>query len=168
MPGNYVKVFFIALLYAVSVGVLKAQNPIEIGKVVNKQYTLTIDTTIARKALESVLNDGTMIRSMHIESINRWHYLIAEGMHAGHAKLIAIELSYNLATQSFWANEDAGHSTCAAASCNQCVPFKENGKIIGCHCIDKQTLSNECTYKYIAKSSFYKQLVHYRSVKKNH
>lgn len=142
-----------------------AQSPIEIGKVENEKFMITADTLRLRKAIESVLNDGTHISSMHIESVNKWHYLIAEGKQSYYNKLIAIELNYNITSRTFWATENLGHKTCASAACYNCAAYKENGNIIGCHCIEQRTLSNECTYKHETKSTFYKQLTHYIKLK---
>jgi hypothetical protein len=142
-----------------------AQNPIEIGKMVNGKYVITTDTLVLRKALQSTLSDGTILTEMHIESINKWHYLVATGRLRNYQKTIAVELTYNIATQTYYATEGLAHKTCASAGCVNCVPFKENGNIIGCHCIEAGTVSNECHFKTIAFSPFYRHLKRYLSMK---
>lgn len=138
-----------------------AQKPIEIGKVINETLIVTADTLTLRKALEQTLNDGTLIHSMHIESENKWHYLVGNGTLRNYSKTIAIELSYNINTRSFWLVPEMGHKTCAAAGCVNCVTFKENGRIIGCHCREQGTVSNECTFKTVTPSPFYLKLKRY-------
>lgn len=139
-----------------------AQQPIEIGKVVNEQYVLTADTAILRKALQQTLADGTQITNMHIESVNQWHYLVGTGTIKNYSKTIAVELTYNMITRTFWIKPGMAHKTCASAGCGYCEPFKENGNIIGCHCKEQGTVSNECNFKIFPQSPFYDKLKRYR------
>ncbi|MES2560075.1 MAG: hypothetical protein V4590_10065 [Bacteroidota bacterium] len=135
-----------------------AQQPIEIGKVVKEQYVLTTDTALLRKTLQQTLADGTQINSMHIESMNQWHYLIGVGTQRNYSKTIAVELIYSMSTRTFSVKPGMAHKTCASAGCNYCEPFKENGNIIGCHCKQQGTVSNECNFKTIPLSPFYDKL----------
>ncbi|MES2778776.1 MAG: hypothetical protein V4651_02665 [Bacteroidota bacterium] len=138
-----------------------AQHPIEIGKVINEHYTLTTDTAILRKALQQTLADGTLISTMHIESANQWHYLIGTGTQKKYSNTIAVELIYNMSTRTFSVKPGMAHKTCASAGCGYCEPFKENGNIIGCHCKEQETVSNECNFKTILQSPFYVKLKRY-------
>lgn len=142
-----------------------AQQKIEIGKAINGVYQITADTTVLRKALQQTLRDGTQIDSMYIESVQQWHYLIGIGQLKGYRKLIAAQLVYDINTRTYYATEGLTHKTCASAGCTNCVPFKENGNIIGCNCKDQASVSNQCTFKTEANSLFYKQLIHYQSLK---
>lgn len=143
-----------------------AQTPHIVGKAANGTYQLTADTSILRKALEKTLADGTKILSMNIESEGKWHYLVGTGINKGYRKYIAIELEYEMGTRNFVTSETLGHKTCASAGCDSCLLFKENGNIIGCHCTDKKTVSNECNFKKVTPSAFYYELHHYYTIKK--
>lgn len=138
-----------------------AQQPLEIGKVIHEQYVITADTTFLRKALQQTLGDGTQISNMHIESVNQWHYLVGTGTLHNYAKTIAVELIYNIATRTFSVKPGMAHKTCASAGCGFCEPFKERGNIIGCHCKEQGTVSNECNFKVFPKSTFYTKLKRY-------
>ncbi len=143
-----------------------SQNKIEIGKVVNSAYIITSDTTILRKALQRTLGDGTQIMSLRIESVQAYHYLIGSGIYKGHSKLIAVQLQYDIMSRSFFAAPLLPHVTCSSAACNDCKPFKENGKIIGCKCEEKSTVSNQCNYNTIEQSLFYDNVKRYQDMKK--
>lgn len=145
---------------------LIAQQPIEVGKAIDNQYVLTADTVVLRKALQQTLGDGTSIVSMHIESVGKWHYLIGTGTQRGYPKTIAAELTYDINTRTYFAVNGLAHKTCASAGCGSCVPFKENGNIIGCHCKEVGTISNECNFKTVTNSAFYEQLKRYKGMKK--
>jgi hypothetical protein len=145
---------------------LKAQSPIEVGKAVNNTYVITADTTILRKALQNSLTDGTVIRSMRIESVGKWHYLIGVGIQKNYSKTIAVELSYNINTQTYYAVDGLAHKTCASAGCSDCDLFKEKGNIIGCHCKTENSVSNECNFKTVTQSPFYYQYSRYLKMKK--
>jgi hypothetical protein len=142
-----------------------AQQKVEIGKAVNNQYEITADTTALRKALQQTLRDGTQIDTMYIESVQQWHYLIGKGKLKDYRKLIAVQLTYDINTRTYYAVDGMSHKTCASAGCKNCVPFKENGNIIGCNCKDQSSVSNQCTFKTEPNSLFYKQLVHYLKIK---
>ncbi len=145
---------------------LFAQQSIEVGKALDNQYVITADTTVLRKALQQTLGDGTQISSMHIESVNKWHYLMGTGTQRGYSKTIAVELRYDINTRTYFAVDGLAHKTCASAGCNKCEPFTENGNIIGCRCKEAGTVSNECNFKTVAKSPFYQQLKRYKGMKK--
>ncbi len=145
---------------------MAAQAPIEIGKAENGKYIITADTAVLRKAIEQTLGDATRINNLFIESVNKWHYLMATGTQKNYTKTIAIELMYDINTRTYYAKEGLAHKTCASAGCNQCEPFKENGNIIGCHCKEQGTVSNECNFKTEIKSPFYYQLNRYLKMKK--
>lgn len=145
---------------------LMAQSPVEVGKAVNGNYIITADTSILRKALQSTLADATVITEMHIESVGKWHYLIGTGIQRTYSKTIAVELSYDINKQTYFAVEGLAHKTCASAGCTNCEPFKEKGNIIGCHCKEVSSVSNECNFKTIPQSPFYHQLGRYLRMKK--
>jgi hypothetical protein len=166
-PGNsFMKKLFAALLLSLGFIVSYAQASIEIGKAEGDQYVITADTALLRKALQQTLGDGTQIRSMHITSVNKWHYLVATGTQRNYTKTIAVELQYNIVNRTYMAAEGLGHKTCAAAACKDCSPFTENGQIIGCRCAESRTVSNECTFKSEQVSQFYNQLSRYLKMKK--
>ncbi len=164
LPGNTSNFLFILLLFCSSASI--AQTPIEVGKAAGDKYVITADTVILRKALQGALGDGTQITAMHIESVNKWHYLVGTGVQKNYPKTIAVELSYNINTQTYFATEGLAHKTCASAGCDNCEPFKEKGNIIGCHCKTVGSVSNECNFKTVANSPFYKQLARYLKMKK--
>jgi hypothetical protein len=157
------KILF-ALLLSPIFTIVSAQT-IEIGKAQGSSYVITADTSLLRKAIQQTLADGTQIQTMHIESINQWHYLIAKGTQRNYFKTIAIELQYNINTRTYFAADGLGHKTCASAACGACVPFKENGKIVGCHCSEAKSVSNECTFKTEQVSGFYNQMKRYIKMK---
>lgn len=142
-----------------------AQQKVEIGKAINNQFEITADTAALRKALQQTLRDGTQIDTMFIESVQQWHYLIGKGKLKDYRKLIAVQLVYDINTRTYYAVDGMSHKTCASAGCSNCVPFKENGNIIGCNCKDQSSVSNQCTFKTEPKSLFFKQLVHYLKIK---
>lgn len=145
---------------------LMAQSPIEVGKAANGNYIITADTAILKKALQSTLADATVITEMHIESVGKWHYLIARGVQKTYSKTIAVELSYDINKQTYFAVDGLAHKTCASAGCTNCEPFKEKGNIIGCHCKEVNSVSNECNFKTVTNSPFYYQLGRYIKMKK--
>lgn len=144
-----------------------AQTPIEVGKAVNDKYVITADTMVLRKALQSTLADGTVITTMNIESVGKWHYLIGIGTQRTYSKTIAVELQYDISTRSYFAITGLAHKTCASAGCGQCEPFKEKGNIIGCHCKTVGSVSNECNFKTVPNSPFYQQFSRYLKMKKS-
>jgi hypothetical protein len=145
---------------------LYAQKQIEIGKMRDGNYVITADTIVLRKALQSTLGDATEIKEMHIESVQKWHYLIASGVQRHYTKTIAVELFYDIATQTYFAMEGLAHKTCASAGCSSCEPFKENGNIVGCHCKTEGSISNECNFKTVKNSLFHYQMSRYLRMKK--
>jgi hypothetical protein len=140
--------------------------PIEIGKSVNGGCLISADSSILFKAIRQTLKDGSVMTEMHIESNNKWHYLVASGMQKKYTKTIAIEIWYEPNNHTFYAIDGLAHKTCASAGCNDCKLFKENGNIIGCLCKSSGTVSNGCNYKVEPKSVFYYQLKHVLSLKK--
>lgn len=159
------KKLLLTLLLSPLLSIVYAQTSIEIGKVEDDEYTITADTALLRKALQQTLADGTVIQSMHIESVNQWHYLIATGTQRNYTKTIAVALQYNINTRTFLAADGMGHKTCASAACETCSPFKENGQIVGCHCQEIKSVSNECTFKTEQSSMFFTQLRRYIKMK---
>jgi hypothetical protein len=140
--------------------------PIEIGKSVNGVYLISADSSILFKAIRQTLKDGSVMTEMHIESKNKWHYLVASGTQKNYTKTIAVEIRYEPNNQTFYAIDGLAHKTCASAGCNDCELFKENGNIIGCLCEASGTVSNGCNFKVEPKSIFYYQLKHFLSLKK--
>jgi len=159
------KQLLLALFLSPLFTAIYAQTTIEIGKAQGNTYVITADTMLLRKAIQQTMADGTQIQSMHIESINQWHYLIAKGVQRGYFKTIAIQLQYNINTRTYLAAEGLGHKTCASAACESCSPFKENGQIIGCRCAEVKSVSNECTFKSEQVSAFFNQLKRYIKMK---
>lgn len=152
-----------ALLYCGVV--LHAQTKTEIGKAVQNNYLITADTAVLRKALQATLADGTVIQHMHIESQNQFHYLVGEGMYKNFRKMIAVSLQYDITTRTYYATKGLSHVTCTSAACNTCNAFKENGKIIGCHCTEKSTISNQCNFTFKETSLFYSTFLRMMSQK---
>jgi hypothetical protein len=142
-----------------------AQNKIEIGKAVGSSYVISADTAVLRKALQRTLGDGTQIFAMHIESSNAFHYLVGTGLYKGHSKLIAAQLQYDIVSRSFFAIPLQPYVSCSSAACDNCHPFKENGRIIGCKCEEKATVSNQCNYTHVAQGSFYENVKRYEGMK---
>jgi hypothetical protein len=143
-----------------------AQNKIEVGKAIGSEYIVTGDTAILRKALQRTLGDGTQLVSLRIESVNAFHYLIGTGIYKGHGKIIAAQLQYDILSRSFFAIPNLPHVTCSSAACDHCRPFKENGRIIGCKCEEKTTVSNQCNFSAAAQSLFYENIKRYEGMKK--
>ncbi len=131
----------------------------EIGKATNSGYNITADTIVLIKAINRTLNDGTVINKLRIESVGAHHYLIAEGTYKNYSKLIAFVLSYDISTRTYFAKQNDGYVTCASAACLQCSMFKENGRIIGCKCAEKSTISNQCNFTYKPISVFYQNII---------
>jgi hypothetical protein len=153
------------LLFTSFITISYAQTSIEIGRSTGSSYVITADTPALRKALQQTLADGTIIQSMHIESINKWHYLVASGTQKKYYKTISVELTYDINTGTYSAIEGMGHRTCASAACETCTPFKENGQIIGCRCASVKSVSNECTFKAEQTSLFVSHLRRYLKLK---
>ncbi|MBP9187173.1 MAG: hypothetical protein KBG11_08765 [Bacteroidia bacterium] len=150
---SLVLVVFFGLIFNV-----KAQQ-FEIGKATDAGYSITADTAILAKAIKRTLGDGTIINSLRIESVGAHHYLVAEGTYKIFSKLIAMQLVYNIGTRTYYAKQDGGYVTCASAACLNCSLFKENGKIIGCKCSEKSTISNQCNFTFKATSAFYLNII---------
>ena len=134
----------------------------EIGKANDRGNVLTADTALLIKAITRTLNDGTVIQRLHIESKNSHHYLVAEGMNKAMKKIAAFTLSYNITGRTYFAEKDLGYFTCASAACYTCSIFKEEGKINGCKCAEKATVSNECNFTRVEQSAFYMNIIRAR------
>lgn len=134
----------------------------EIGKASDHENVITADTTLLVKAIARTLNDGTVIQRLHIESKNTHHYLVAEGVNKNMKKIAAFTLSYNINQRTYSAEKDLGYFTCVSAACTDCSIFKEDGKINGCKCAEKATVSNECNFTRIAQSAFYMNIIRAR------
>lgn len=128
---------------------------IEIGKAVQNGYQITADTAVLTKALQRTLGDGTVITSMHIESVNAHHYLVGEGTYKTFYKMIGVILTYDINTRTYYAQANDGYVSCTSAACESCRTFKENGRIIGCKCDEKSTISNQCNFTSKPQSRFY-------------
>ncbi len=142
-----------------------AQSKLEIGKAVQSDYLITADTSVLRKSLQATLADGTTINKLFIVSENQFHYLIGEGTYKNYYKMIAVALQYDIVTRTYYAVKGMGHVTCASAACNSCNAFKENGRIIGCQCREKSTISNQCNFTKKELSLFYSTYVRMLSQK---
>lgn len=144
-----------------------AQDPIVVGKIDAEEPVITIDTAKIAKAMKRTFADGTIVDSMYIESDKGVHYLVGWGWRSGYRKIIAIQLVYNMGSRTFSLIQGMGHVTCASAACNSCKPLKENGIIIACHCLEKQTVSNQCHFTRVPQSMFYTNLSHFYKVDKS-
>lgn len=142
----------------------KAQDPVLVGRIDAEEAIITIDTSKIAKAMKRTFADGTIVDSMYIDSEKGVHYLVGWGWKSGYRKMIAVQLVYNMSTRSFSIVQGMGHVTCASAACNNCKPLKENGIIIACHCVEKQTVSNQCNFTRVAHSFFYNNLSHFYKV----
>lgn len=147
----------VGLMFGLVLGSFAQQ--FEIGKATDNSYIITADTALLVKAINRTINDGTVINNLHIESVGAHHYLIAEGTYKNYSKLIALMLIYNITTRTYFAKQNDGYVTCASAACLQCSLFKENGRIIGCKCAEKATISNQCNFTYKPTSAFYQNII---------
>ncbi len=147
----------VGLMFGLVLGSFAQQ--FEIGKATDNSYIITADTALLVKAINRTINDGTVINNLHIESVGAHHYLIAEGTYKNYRKLIALMLIYNITTRTYFAKQNDGYVTCASAACLQCSLFKENGRIIGCKCAEKATISNQCNFTYKPTSAFYQNII---------
>jgi hypothetical protein len=147
----------LGLVFGIVFGALAQQ--FEIGKATDNGYIITADTIVLVKAINSTLNDGTIIKKLHIESVGAHHYLVAEGTYKNYSKFIAMVLNYNISTRTYYAIKGNGYVTCASAACQKCSLFKENGRIIGCMCAEKSTISNQCNFTNKPTSAFYLNIV---------
>ena len=152
----------LGLVFGIVFGALAQQ--FEIGKATDNGYIITADTIVLVKAINSTLNDGTIIKNLHIESVGAHHYLVAEGIYKNYSKLIAIVLNYNISTRTYFASQGNGYVTCASAACLQCSLFKENGRIVGCKCAEKSTISNQCNFTNKSTSAFYLNIIRARQM----
>ena len=152
---------FKSVVIIVFLGLISKVNAqqFEIGKATDAGYTITADTNILVKAIKRTVGDGTIINSLRIESVGAHHYLVAEGTYKNFSKLIAMQLVYNIGTRTYFAKQDDGYVTCASAACLNCSLFKENGRIVGCKCSEKSTISNQCNFTYKATSAFYLNII---------
>ncbi len=147
-------VIVLALLY----NTLHAQQ-IEIGKATDNGFIITADTNVLKKAIQNTLHDGTIINELSIHSFGKFHYLIANGTYKQFNKTTGIKLVYDINTRTFFIKQQDGYITCTSAACNNCSLFKESGKIIGCKCAEKSTISNQCNYTNVEESSFYQNYI---------
>ncbi|MFN4973485.1 MAG: hypothetical protein ACK45I_11430 [Bacteroidota bacterium] len=131
---------------------------IALGFKTDEYIQLTADTAKLAKALRRTLADGTVIYNVSIISQSGNHYLVGQGIKMYHKKIIAVEIEYDIANRTFYAVDHVPHYTCSAAACEDCELFLESGKIIGCHCPEMQTVSNQCTYKHTDISTFFSHL----------
>ncbi len=137
---------------------VNAQSKFEVGRVISNKYVITTDTTILIKALQSTLGDGTSIRQVHIESENTHHYIVGEGIYRGYYKMIAVSLMYDIRSRTYYVIKGSGYVSCSAAACISCKRFTEKGKIIGCKCEEKSTISNQCNFTFKETSTFFGHL----------
>jgi hypothetical protein len=159
------KIYLVTFILFIS-SFIYAQDKIEIGKTIGNEYLISADTSILRKAMQRTLGDGTQFFEFRIESVNAFHYLIGVGMLKGHYKMMAAQLQYDMKTRSFFAAPLLPHVTCSSAACENCKPFKENGKIIGCKCEEKLTVSNQCNFNLVEQSLFYDNVKRYLEMKR--
>lgn len=131
-----------------------AQQKVEVGKATDQANVLTADTSVLRKAIQRTLSDGTRIDSLYIISSGAFHYLVAVGNQRTFRKTVALQLRYDIMKRAYYAQEGDGYVTCTSAACDSCTLFRESGNIVGCHCAQKSTISNECNFTRIQQSAF--------------
>lgn len=139
---------------------------IEIGKATDNGYIITVDTSWLNKAVSRTIPGGLEVINTHIESVGAFHYLVAEGKYRNMYKTAALVLKYDIMSRTYYAVSGDGYITCTSAACSSCSLFKENGRIIGCKCAEKSTISNQCNFTRSDKSSFYINLVRAKTMKK--
>lgn len=139
---------------------------IPLGFKTDEYIQIKADTSKLARALRRTLADGTVIYHVSIISQSGYHYLVGQGIKMNHKKIIAVQIEYDIATRMFYAVDHLPHYTCSAAACEDCELFLEGGKIIGCHCPEMQTVSNQCTFKHTDMSTFYSHLSQFIRVKR--
>ena len=138
---------------------------LEIGKATDAGDVLTADTALLNKAINKTIPGGFHVISLRIESVGAFHYLVAEGTYRNFSKTAALVLRYDIRTRTYYAYSGDGYVTCTNAACSACSLFKERGKIVGCKCPEKSTISNQCNFTQAEKSSFYLNLTRMRKSK---
>lgn len=139
---------------------------IEIGIATNQQNDITADTALLHKAISRTIPGGLQVTQFRIESVGAFHYLIAQGTYRGMAKTAAMVLRYNISTRTYYAQQGDGYVTCTSAACLNCSLFKENGRVIGCKCLEKSTISNQCNFTKNETSTFYQNIVRAKMMRK--
>lgn len=139
----------------------------EIGIATNQQNNITADTALLHKAISRTIPGGLQVTQLRIESVGAFHYLIAQGTYRGMAKTAAMVLRYNISTRVYYAQQADGYVTCTSAACLNCTMFKENGRVIGCKCEEKSTISNQCNFTKVDTSAFYQNLIRAKMMRKN-
>jgi hypothetical protein len=133
---------------------------IEIAAVKASETNITIDTSKLTTAIHRSMADGTRIQSFAIQSEGSQSYLVCYGIQRNFKRMVAFSLKYDMRTRIYYIDETAvSTDACTAAACNDCTFFKENGKIRGCKCSEKSTISNQCNYTFIPASGLYLHLV---------
>lgn len=155
----------ITLVFMFSLMVCKAQQQ-EIGKATDLGFVITADTSWLHKAISRTIPGGLEVTKMYIESVGAYHYLIAEGKYRNFNKTAAMVLKYDIMTRTYYAVNGNGYVTCTSAACSSCSLFKENGRIIGCKCAEKSTISNQCNFNQTENSLFFQNLVRAKMLKK--
>jgi hypothetical protein len=156
--GKHVLLPLLLLLCLNSFGQQTKIERIPIGTKTDDYIQITADTSRLAKALRRSLADGTAIYDVTIISNSGHHYLVGYGIKMYYKKIIAVPLEYDMASRQFFAIDNVSHYTCSAAACDDCELFLENGKLIGCHCPEQQSVSNHCTYKRVEVSPFFQHL----------
>lgn len=149
--------FFVVAFFNLSS--LAIAQQIEIGKATDDTFIITADTNILKKAIQNTLHDGTIVTDLSIHSFGKFHYLIANGTYQQFKKITGINLVYDIGSRTFYIKPQDGYITCTSAACNNCSLFKELGKIIGCKCAEKSTISNQCNYTNMVESTFYQNYI---------
>jgi|GEM_PF-2507270 hypothetical protein len=139
---------------------------IPLGFKTDEYIQITADTSKLARALRRTLADGTTIYHVNIISQSGNHYLVGQGMKMNHKKIVAVQIEYDISTRMFYAVDHLPHYTCSAAACDDCELFLESGKIIGCHCPEMQTVSNQCTFKHTDISTFYSHISQFIRVRR--
>ena len=153
------RIFFSLILLCI-IHLSNAQtSQFEIGKATNDTNLITADTAIINKAISRTIPGGMQVTQLRIESVGAYHYLIAQGIYRGMAKTAAMVLRYNISTRVYYAQQADGYVTCTSAACLNCTMFKENGRVIGCKCEEKSTISNQCNFTKVDTSAFYQNLL---------
>lgn len=137
---------------------LNAQSPLEVGRATDLNNVISIDTTLLAKAFSKTIMGGYQPDSFYILSQGPHHYLIATGTYRKLRKTAAMVLRYDMSSRIYLVHPGDGYVTCTNAACLTCTLFKENGRIVGCKCQERSTISNQCNFFKAETSSFYTHL----------
>lgn len=157
--GKYVFLLF-GLIWAECV----VGQQLTIAKAVGNEINITEDTAVLSKALTLTVKDGSRFDTLYVISHQKRHYLVGIGTYRNMQKTIAVELFYHIQTRTYQAKTGLGYVTCTSAACSTCDLFLEHGKIIGCKCSEKSTISNQCNFTQVQTADFYRSIVRAKQI----